>query len=272
MVIRIGARTVTGLRNDESSAKRAYELLGKHGFPARDLEPLQGGTVNEVWTTKQHVVRIGSATDHHREARLADAAVRVGVRSPNAVAWGEGYSIWPRLPGTSLQQARNVSRLVWQELLNDLERLHDQPLEPSPWSPPRNDTVGASRLIEQSNEHAQWTKLELDSLIGLLTLQRPQHKSAFIHGDAYAGNILVDERGAYLALIDWGCAGWASLEAECARLENDALEIAKRRWGDMLNVGLLELLRLEFLLQILIQGRVGTGAVREQLRIVAEFH
>lgn len=168
-------------------------------------------------------------------------------------------------------QALNVSDLVWQELLNDLERLHDQPLEPYSNAPPRTDEVGASRLIEESNERVRWTESELNLLTRLLAVKPPRHTAAFIHGDAYARNVLVDEQGAYLALIDWGCAGWGSLEAECARLENPALEIAKERWGDVLNIGLLELLRLELLLEILLRGRVGPDAVREQLRSAAAF-
>jgi aminoglycoside phosphotransferase len=104
-----------------------------------------------------------------------------------------------------------------------------------------------------------------------LLSSRPQHGTVFIHGDACAGNVLIDRNGSYLALIDWGGAGWDSLEAECARLEDDALELAKQRWGNELNLGLVEQLRLELYLQVLIQCRIGTEAVREQLEIAAEY-
>lgn len=227
--------------------------------------------MTEVWATKQHVVRLGVATDHAREAWLANSAIDAGVRTARAVAWGDGYSIWQRLPGKSVSESRCVSDSVWNELLDDLERLHRRPPEPRPCTAQKDERLHGIGLIELSRERARWTKSEVESLTKLLGEPR-QHRLVFVHGDAYAGNVLVDKQGSYVALIDWGCAGWGSLEAECARLEDGALEVAKQRWVDQLDLGLLELLRLDLLIEVLVRGRVGADAVREQLVIAAQYN
>lgn len=247
----------------------AAEALRSHRLPSDGLEPVRGGTVNEVWATRRHLVRVGRAADHPREARLANRAAELGVRTARAVAWGYGYSIWERLPGTSISQERTVRESVWGELLDDLEVLHERPLEPYR-SELRVDKTLAPRLIRLSEERAQWTRSERNLIDGLLSRRSARRGPTFIHGDAYARNVLINEDGAYVAIIDWGCTGWASLEGECARLEDDALELAKQRWRDRLDIGLLERLRLELVLQVLVEGRIGVEAVRQQLETAIE--
>ena len=71
-----------------------------------------------------------------------------------------------------------------------------------------------------------------------------------------------------MALIDWGCAGWGSLESECARLEDDALELARHRWATRLDLSLLMQMRLDLLLEVATLGRLTFDPARSMLEQV----
>jgi aminoglycoside phosphotransferase (APT) family kinase protein len=239
------------------------EILGRHGLPSDHLEELSGGTVNRAWRTRSFVLRVGVA-DHAREARLAQAARARGMRTARPVAWCEGYSIWERLRGACASDFDSLPIGTWEALLDDLERLHAWPPEPRPATTP-DQWRGKVGLVERTQEGAGWTQGERVALRRLLGQRLPIGNPFFIHGDAYAGNVMVDEFGAYLALVDWGCAGWGSLEGECARLEEDALELARRRWANRLDSALVERIRLDLFLEVASLGRLPFDRVRAQL-------
>ncbi|MEJ2292811.1 MAG: aminoglycoside phosphotransferase family protein [Deinococcales bacterium] len=242
----------------------AADLLRRHGLPTVGLEPVAGGTVNRTWRTEGHVVRIGDAADHAREAALARHARRIGLATPRAVAHGASYSIWERLPGTSAAVFGPVPDATWDRLLDDLERLHRHPLEARPVDAPTT-WRGRTEWVDRTQERACWTAAERSSLLRILDAERPLRHPAFVHGDAYGGNVLVDGKGCYVAVLDWGCAGWSALEAECARLEDPALVLALERWASDLDLSLVWAMRLELLLEVTHLGRADAGAVRRAL-------
>lgn len=234
-------------------------LLRRHGLPAEGLEPAPGATVQRVWRTRAHVIRLGPA-DHAREAGHARAALRAGVRTARPVAWGAGYGIWERLAGAPVGTAAPPG--VWRALLEDLERLHarppGRPEAPAEWR-------GDLGLVARSRPAAGWSPAEERALRAALGRPRPPRPPLFVHGDAHGGNVLVAPGGSYGGLIDWGCAGRACLEAEAARLEDGALALARRRWAGRLDPGLLAAMRLELFLTVALAGRMPYRRVRAAL-------
>jgi len=229
-------------------------LLARHGLPTAGLKPVPDGTTAEIWRTDRHVLRIGATIDHQRETRIALGALAAGVHTATPVAHGAGYSIWERLPGRAASQVRTVPTPTWSALLADLERLHASPPEPRTHDAPTT-WRGTPALIDRTRAWAHWTEPERRVLRRALGSKRPLRHPAFVHGDAWADNVLVDNTAGYVGIIDWGCARWAVLEEEAARLETPALELALERWKPQLDLRLLYGLRLELLLTVALQGR-----------------
>ncbi|RIH89529.1 Phosphotransferase enzyme family protein [Calidithermus terrae] len=249
------------------------ELLRRHGLcPAGEacaLTPARHGLVNRVFLGERYVVRIAKnpLADHAREARLALAALKRGVRTARPLAWGQGYSIWERLPGHSLKEVGKARPELWDELLADLEKIHAGPLEPGP-TPPRLWKSGDSSHAEATRAEAGWSAEELEFFRAALETPHPV-RPAYVHGDAFGENIVADEGGGYVGLIDWGCAGWQSLEYECSRLEEEALELALKRWPD-LDLELLWKARLDLFLLLARYGRLPFAEVRRMMQQVRE--
>lgn len=245
-------------------AMRPEVVLELHGLPATGVRPVGGGNVNRVWVTEHHVVRLGAVTDHAREARLALAARAVGVTTPRPVAWGAAYGIWERLAGSPPAAGGVVAAGVWSALLDDLAVLHANPLEDVGDGAGRGWWRGRASLVEATQAEAAWTSGERQRLRSALGGGFAEPSPVLVHGDAYAGNVLVGDDGAYVALVDWGCAAWASLEAECARLEDEALELALARWAAV-DGALLWRMRLDLFLEVAWRGRMSFGRVRRLL-------
>ena len=245
-------------------------LLARNGLPTTGLHAVPDGTTADIWQTDLHVLRIGAAIDHQRETRTARGALAAGVHTTRPVTHGTGYSIWERLPGAPANQVRSVPTTTWGALLADLERLHANP----PESPPANAPTtwrGTPALIDRTRHWAHWTETERRVLHRALGTTRPLHHPDFVHGDAWARNVLVDQDGGYIGIIDWGCARWSALEEEAARLEDPALDLALERWKRRLDLPLLFALRLDLLLAVALQGRGSPDYARHTLSAFEEL-
>jgi aminoglycoside phosphotransferase len=213
--------------------------------------------------SEDYVLRISKNTvfaDHAREARLAKAALKLGVTTAACVAFGQDYSIWKRLPG--IRSNRNTSpQNLWDSLLSDLERLHSNPLEVVPENLPE-EWISHEVWIERTQNMANWSETERKKLESILIAKHPITRHSFIHGDAWQDNVLEFE-GDYSGLIDWTGAGWSSLEFECSRLEQPALDLALTRWKTKVDVELMLKMRLELLLRVGTLRRVDWAMVRE---------
>ena len=245
-------------------------LLARHDLPTTGLQAVPYGTTADIWRTERHVLRIGAAIDHRRETCIARAALAAGVHTATPIAHGTAYSIWERLPGTPANHARSVPTTTWNALLTDLERLHATPPEARPHNAP-STWHGTRALIDRTQEWAHWTERERGVLHRALGTNRPLHHPAFVHGDAWAHNVLVDANGSYVGIIDWACARWAALEEEAARFEIPALDLALERWKTRLDLPVLYGLRLELLLTVALQGRGSPGHVRRTLSAFEEL-
>jgi hypothetical protein len=205
------------------------------------------------------VLRLGPHTDHAREAAVALGALAAGVRTARPLFWEPDYSLWQRLPGEMPTPAQ-LTPAFWNTVLDDLEQLHAAPPEPSV-ARPSEWWVGDAGLV--SAGHTDWTPAEQNALERTLSTPSPLTAPVFVHGDVYRHNLLADAQGNYTGLLDWGNAGWATLEHECAVM--DEIEPALSRWGGRLDTGLLWRLRLELLLRVVGAGRLPPHAVREAL-------
>jgi aminoglycoside phosphotransferase len=206
------------------------------------------------------VSRSNSSTDHAREARLAEAAIKLGVKTAHCLVFALDYSIWQRLPGVRSNRDSSPKKL-WEALLDDLEKLHAAPLEVAPKDLP-TEWVSHEVWIERSQNSADWTETERKRLETILISKHPITQNTFIHGDAWQDNVL-EHQGCYAGLIDWTGAGWSSLEFECSRLEQPALESALTRWQSKVDVKLILKMRLELLLRVGTLRKMNWSVVRE---------
>ncbi|MFC5847624.1 phosphotransferase family protein [Deinococcus petrolearius] len=237
---------------------RPETCFARHGLSTRGLRPAGTGFSNEVWLADAAVLRLGRATRHAFEARVACGAWAAGVRTARPLFWGHGYGLWERLDGEVPAQ---VMPGVWAAVLDDLERLQAGPPLPRPRrvAPWRGDPAWIGRTQAQ----AAWTPGERTELERLLGTPYPVATPVFIHGDVYRLNLLVDAGGRYAGLLDWGLAGWSALEAEVAVMDDPAPALA--RWGRRLDPELLRRARLKLLLEVAGAGRVPFGAVQALL-------
>ena len=201
----------------------------------RGLERATTGLSNTVWLTNEYVLRVSRSqqTSHALEARLALHALTLGIRTAEPLFWERDYSIWQRVNGSNATPPQ--PRQVWDALLDDLETWHANPPFPAPkledWvqmpflhdrSPSAPGIWHADPRLLRSSFAMQLGVTERDRIAALFKL-RPLERLHFLHGDAFAANIIV-YGGQYAGLIDWGNAQWHALEREYAWLEDDALE------------------------------------------------
>lgn len=246
---------------------RPTDYFNRHSLPASNLAAVEKQSANLVYMTDDFVLRLvrpelAQYVDHEREAELGRKAFDLGLKTAKPVAWDKSYSIWERLPGQPLENPETCPPKIWHDLLDTLKLLHQNPLEPR--ATPPDPWTGNTDFIEKTQKAADWTSAEKERLTTLLSEPHPVTSPCFVHGDAYADNILVSE-GNFVGLIDWGNAGWQSLEAECASLDAPALELALARWDADLDAPLLWKMRLNLLLEVASYGRVSFSNVRAVL-------
>lgn len=199
--------------------------------PARLPTPWVGAT-SQVYPLHDVVLKVSFDTLDAIESLKVETAVSVqmrrrGVQTPDLLAYDESLDILPvpfalfhRVPDSvTMERASSMSRLqeAWRETGRQLANVHalrDQEgfqvslrsfrqtpdLDPRPWV----DDLRASGVLD--GEDAAWLRALLDDFAPMVLGSEPV---ALCHGDVNASNILVDEGcGAFLAIIDWGGAGW----------------------------------------------------------------
>jgi aminoglycoside phosphotransferase (APT) family kinase protein len=249
------------------------DYFSQHNLPASNLVSIEKRSVNLVYLTDDYVLRIVRPelmehVNHEREAELALKAFDKGIKTAKPVAWDKTYSIWERLPGHALRNPETSSPKLWLDLLDTLEHLHQNPLELP--EKPLNSWVGDSSFIDKTQELALWSDDEKRLLAMFLSESQRIGSPCFIHGDAYADNIMVDDAGNFIGIIDWGNAGWQSLEAECSSLDTSALDLALKRWNHLLDKALLWKMRLNLSLEVASYGRLPIPEVRAVLNQVVK--
>jgi aminoglycoside phosphotransferase (APT) family kinase protein len=153
-----------------------------------------------------------------REALVAPKARATGIRTPELARYDPSrellpvpYAVYELVEGTSLEPTLGFPSTEieepWSELGADLALLHHEVIVHE--LPEAEELPGASELLLRRKEEGWLSDLDADWLG--VWLQRLDEEAGDVsicvtHGDIQATNVLVDETGAYRALIDWGSA------------------------------------------------------------------
>jgi aminoglycoside phosphotransferase (APT) family kinase protein len=230
-----------------------HTLLEQHGL-SDSLLPVSS-LANRVAVGQKYVVRIGG-NQHQREVSIALHALECSIRTAKPLFWGAEYSIFERLHGT--HPTAQTPKGVWLEFFTDLKTLHQNPFEPR--VEPAQTWQGDLALLE--SHHLSSAEL---ALAKRLLMPHNSHNLVFAHGDVWRNNIL-EQNGRYLALLDWGNAGWLPLERELAWLEDAALEVALSEFD--VDFWQLAARRLEILLIAAAHGRGNLKTIQAWLEQV----
>jgi hygromycin-B 7''-O-kinase len=154
-----------------------------------------------------------------REAAVVPLAVAAGLRTPPLVRYDPSesllpapYAVYERVDGHRLEREPGVvpsSPGPWRELGRDLRRLHylEVPstlgLDP-PLLVARPEDLLDARLAD--GWISSWDHDWLSDRLAALGAHVDGQEESLVHGDIQAAKVLVDGRGDYLALIDWGDA------------------------------------------------------------------
>lgn len=200
----------------EFGERIAHAVASEWGFPVGSARRLHGGQESVVYRVGDHVVRVGpswrTVADLNWSGSVASAAARhvpqaiAPVPTPDArtviEVEGRPVTVWPFIPGHRGDDLDARQRGQAAGLLARLHRALAQ-LEPGP--PPAR-AVPAVPVPDLADE-------QLDAwLAGFRRAHRPRQP---VHGDFYAGNVIVD-RGRIVAVLDWDEARIAAPEWELA--------------------------------------------------------
>lgn len=207
-------------------------IVARHGLGTHSYTPLvSAGHATSVYLLDDaFVLRV--PRDHpaliagiQSDAIAIQAALAAGVRTPRLIALDDRcellpvpYGIYERVHGvplSALALAPEATPALWHELGGDLARLHhrgaayaaaaqlrtnDTSSDPRPWLA----QFAAQQTITAEAE--AWLRGWLDRLERFINTPTP---ARLCHGDVNVSNIMVDPHSlGYLALIDWGGAGW----------------------------------------------------------------
>jgi aminoglycoside phosphotransferase (APT) family kinase protein len=215
------------------------------------------GIANDIWALGDDLVlRVGRESEEAwSDARTESVAVppagAAGVCTPALVGCDLSRSIvdapitiYERVHGDTLGLVLD-SRADWSTALyglgRDLARLHLEVThvdDPHGWLDTHVDDPHRWRDAPVSANARAWldvcSRKELLGVDALALFARwldhleavalPAPALRFLHGDAHALNVMVDDAGDYLALLDWGDAGWGDPALELATFPIDAID------------------------------------------------
>jgi aminoglycoside phosphotransferase (APT) family kinase protein len=203
-----------------------FSLYGVRGA----WQPLTStGIANWIYATRDVVLRV--ATDHpdgvpdaRTESVAAPAAHAAGILTPRMIAFDDSrtlvdrpFSLWERVHGATLggitlsDEARSAA---WCAVGRELARLHRRVVscpDPHGYLDVPEDYPDVERFLAALVDGGRLdagTAGDLDAACRELG-EAPAATNTFAHGDAHAMNVMCDEDGRLLALIDWGDAGWS---------------------------------------------------------------
>jgi aminoglycoside phosphotransferase (APT) family kinase protein len=222
-------------------------ILSKYGVRG-PWEPLVAtGVANWIYATRDLVLRV--ATDHpdgvpdaRTESVAAPAAHAAGILTPRMIAFDDTrtivdrpFSLWDRIDGATLggitlsDEARFAA---WRAVGRELARLHrlvtvcpdPKGYLDTPGNEPDIDWLLAT-LVAAGRVGAEAAR-EIEAACRDLHKAARVMDAAFTHGDLHGMNVMCDERGKLLALIDWGDAGWSDPMLDFASMPLDVIPSA----------------------------------------------
>jgi aminoglycoside phosphotransferase (APT) family kinase protein len=214
----------SGLRSDLIDA-----IFARHGIADAWEQLPSTGVANWIYATPDVVLRVATdhrdgVTDAHTESVAAPAAYAAGILTPRMIAFDDTrsvvdrpFSLWERIHGKALGQvtlAREAGLAVWRSVGRELARVHrlvTSVPDPQGYLDTPGDEPDAYRLVATL---AAAGRLDAGAAGDITAACRALGEIAcapgvaFTHGDAHRMNVMCDEGGKLLALIDWGDAGW----------------------------------------------------------------
>ena len=210
-----------------------------HGLKGMPIAPMpQVGTFNAVFAVGEEIIlRVPRAHSRFTDAALNEAvavplAIAAGVSTPALLAFDASlqmlpvpYSFYERVVGVSLEQASRdpaQSSDVWKQLGRELAKLHGG-VTATPMSAdlivfedktdprPLPDAIATAGYF--GSAEAAWLNQWLDRLAPVALASAPRY---FLHGDSQATNVMVSNKGAFLAVIDWGSCLWGDIAFDFA--------------------------------------------------------
>jgi len=187
------------------------------------------GIANWIYATDDVVLRV--ATDHpdgvpdaRTESVAAPAAHAAGILTPRMIAFDDTrtivdrpFSLWERVHGATLGQATlsvDERFLAWHSVGRELARVHRlvtacaDPLGYLDTPGDEPDTNQLLATLVAAGRLDRGAALDIEAACGELN-QAAAPTATFTHGDVHSMNVMCDERGHLLAIIDWGDAGWS---------------------------------------------------------------
>jgi aminoglycoside phosphotransferase (APT) family kinase protein len=211
---------------------QTFEAIAqRHGIHHQRVRRLpERGIFNAIFALGElHVVRIPRDHPAHlaalvREVGIVPAARQAGVHTPELVAFDDAcdllsvpYIVYERVRGRDLARLRlepPAAANVWRDLGADLARLHygvdlgDALPDHEPVADPRDLVERRASGGWFTASEARWLTAWLDRLAQCTPSTPPRR---CLHGDSQATNVMVRLRNGqpgYIAVIDWGSAGW----------------------------------------------------------------
>lgn len=210
-------------RSQEADAiATAGALLSDRDLPAIPLDLAPDTHHNFVILAPEHVVRIShpEGADQRAAAAKATEAARLGVSVPRCVGYTRNWSIWTRIPGTSLLRAEGAHHRVWAALTRDLARIHAMPAPSDVPAPALTQWVALLPHIPHLSPD------ELRTLGRISELAPRRVRMTYTHGSVRSENVMVNPAGGYGGLVDWDHADWAPPEKDYALLDPAGLRFA----------------------------------------------
>lgn len=208
-----------------------HAIAERHGLGARAFSRLPDvGIFNAIYALgPEFILRI--PRNHYaftaaarKEAVVAPAARVAGVRTPALIAFDDTldllpvpYTIYERIHGATLgllDREPGDTPDVWREIGRDLALLHTRVADAGAVAEIDGEALPDPRLLldEIAQQgyftamEARWLMRWLDQLAPAALVSMPRR---FLHGDLQTTNVMVRADSlAYLALLDWGSAGW----------------------------------------------------------------
>jgi aminoglycoside phosphotransferase (APT) family kinase protein len=203
----------------------------RHGVGARTFSRLpEIGIFNAIYAAGDDLIlRIprthpAFTSAARKEAVVAPAARAAGVRTPALIAFDDSldllpvpYTIYQRIQGATLglldREPEDTPNL-WREIGRDLALLHTGVPDAGAIAEIAGERLPDPRvLLDEIALEGYFTAMEARWLSGWLDRLAPaalaQMPRRLLHGDLQTTNIMVrDDSLEYLALLDWGSAGW----------------------------------------------------------------
>ena len=217
------------------SASIIHSIIEHHDLGADTFKQLpEIGIFNAIYllghdvilrVPRNHPAFIAAA---RKEAVAVPIARQAGVRTPRLIAFDDRlellpvpYSLYEYVEGQTLgllELEPAATPDVWRELGQDLALLHsgvEKDGVSSQIGAPE-DLPAPDLLVEQLASDGYFTNLEARWFFRWLDQLRPAVQAAtpnrFLHGDIQTTNIMVGlDTLDYLALLDWGNAGWGDI-------------------------------------------------------------